>query len=91
MHTGNKTLKHLALRGNDIEDAGAGFIGKAVEGNLGCALTILDLAAIGMTVMGLSNLVQGISQLPALHTLCLSDNNLAQEGTYVGLDFFYLA
>lgn len=55
-------------------------VGRAVEGNLGCALTSIDLSATGITVVGLSNLVQGVSRLPNLHTVCLNDNNLAQEG-----------
>ncbi len=58
-------------------------IGRAVEGNLGCALTSLDLSATGITVVGLSNLAQGVSRLPGLHTVCLNDNNLAQEGPSV--------
>lgn len=60
-------------------------IGRAVEGNLGCALTSVDLSATGITVVGLSNLVQGVSRLPNLHTVCLNDNNLAQEGECKGV------
>ena len=77
---GNSSLRHLGLPGNSIGDAGVGAIGRAVEGNLGCALTSVDLSATGITVVGLSNLVQGVSRLPNLHTVCLNDNNLAQEG-----------
>eukprot|EP00903_Cladosiphon_okamuranus_P010674 g10091.t1 len=76
---GNSSLRHLGLPGNSIGDVGVAAIGKAVEGNLGCALTSVDLSATGITVVGLSNLVQGVSRLPNLHTVCLNDNNLAQE------------
>ncbi|CAN0057694.1 unnamed protein product, partial [Laminaria digitata] len=76
---GNSSLRHLGLPGNSIGDVGVAAIGRSVEGNLGCALTSLDLSATGITVVGLSNLVQGVSTLPSLHTVCLNDNNLAQE------------
>lgn len=51
-----------------------------MEGNDICALTYLDLSSTGITVVGLKDLVQGAAKLPGLHTLCLSDNNLATEG-----------
>lgn len=66
-------------------------IGRAVEGNLGCSLTYIDLSATGITVVGLSNLVQGVSGLPGLHTVCLNDNNLAQEGRFVVLGCLHVA
>ncbi|CBJ26094.1 conserved unknown protein [Ectocarpus siliculosus] len=76
---GNSSLRHLGLPGNSIGDVGVGAIGRALEGNLGCVLASVDLSATGITVVGLSNLVQGVSRLPNLHTVCLNDNNLAQE------------
>ncbi|CAM9154687.1 unnamed protein product [Ectocarpus sp. 6 AP-2014] len=76
---GNSSLRHLGLPGNSIGDVGVGAIGRTLEGNLGCVLSSVDLSATGITVVGLSNLVQGVSRLPNLHTICLNDNNLAQE------------
>ncbi|CAM9552733.1 unnamed protein product [Ectocarpus sp. 4 AP-2014] len=76
---GGSSLRHLGLPGNSIGDVGVGAIGRALEGNLGCVLASVDLSATGITVVGLSNLVQGVSRLPNLHTVCLNDNNLAQE------------
>ncbi|CAN0539812.1 unnamed protein product, partial [Ectocarpus sp. 8 AP-2014] len=80
LYSGNSSLRHLGLPGNSIGDVGVGAIGRALEGNLGCVLASVDLSATGITVVGLSNLVQGVSRLPNLHTVCLNDNNLAQEG-----------
>lgn len=73
-------MRHLGLQGNGVGDVGVAAIGRSVEANVGCALTSLDLSATGITVVGLSNLVQGVSNLPGLHTVCLGENNLGQEG-----------
>lgn len=83
LRAGNASLRHLGLQGNDgIGNAGVSAIGTAMEGNPGCALLSLDLSATGITVVGLKSLVDGASKLPGLHTVCLSDNNLAQEGAW---------
>lgn len=53
-----------------------------METNPSTALAYLDLSSTGITVLGLKDLVQGVAKLPGLQMLCLSGNNLAQEGMY---------
>ncbi|CAM9115712.1 unnamed protein product [Choristocarpus tenellus] len=72
---GNTTLRHLGLGGNNVGDMGCKSLGKLFGGHL----TSLDLSNAQVGLTGLSTLVQGITKVPSLQVLDISDNKLPTE------------